>query len=171
MITNNTLFENNKATEEGGAILAQSFNYIKLLDNTKFNQNSAYKGDALLALNSIYNVTIHNSSFMKTTSTNFLSLSFIDKVVITNSTFQVSSTALVSEYPGLTLNSLKTTLISQCLFQNFYSSKGGAIYIEETTLSKSKDNSFVIEKSRFEGNRATDSGGAIFINDVLGVII
>ena len=145
IVIENSTFEENSATETGGAIWNdESSSRIRLI-NAYFRQNAANKGGgAIYAVSSldILEIVIENSTFEK------------------NSASETGGGAIYTHESNSSIR-----LINTYFRKNAAKKGGGAIYAKGAPLISSLE--IVIEDSAFEANSAMETGGAIYAADVI----
>jgi predicted outer membrane repeat protein len=156
-------FTSNTATSSGGAIYNQATEKTNKISNSTFTNNSAKFGGA------IYNVagtlTLATSEFTKNTATSSGGAIYnADTTTIRDSKF--TSNSATNYYGGAiynegTLSASSVTFSNSDDFTGDNAKFGGAIY-------NATNGTIAISDSKFIGNKATTSGGAIYNKGTIG---
>eukprot|EP00347_Sterkiella_histriomuscorum_P011701 403371438 len=172
----NSHFNSCSVDSSGGAIYAASFDQFLIINSHFYKNKAGIQGDAIYSSNSLGYININSSSsFYSQASSNFLYLTSIESVNITNVTIYSSAKneSDSSKFSGIFLENIKTfRLIASTMKQLIANTTGGCLYITENSNNKQTANSvrYLIGNSTFV-NCSALQGGAIFLSNVQGVMI
>ncbi|CDW82066.1 UNKNOWN [Stylonychia lemnae] len=163
-------FSDNHAFQEGGAIFSSGFEYLNILQDSKFQNNRANEtGDDIYVTNTLGKLLIENTNFKNPGAS--LSI-YAANLALSMSKVTMTDIGIENEVHqyGSALYCLdcKTILISDSEFKNMKSYLGGAFYIEELTQNKVnslQSAKYLIQNSNFAYCRSV-TGGALFLLNV-----
>ena len=180
LTVNNCQFENNSAGRHGGAIGVTSIhqsNSISVYDSTFKNNSAKFNGGSLYAGNLVVeNSTFEQNRILTRSSSEYTNIgqkglggaifaghSDIRKSLFKNNRVLNSGNYQIEEGGGA-IASINKLTVDDCLFDENFALKGGAIFgISESEAYLIPSNNILVNNSKFINNDA-DSGGAICSN-------
>ncbi|CDW72107.1 UNKNOWN [Stylonychia lemnae] len=168
-------FNENYAYLDGGAIYSSGFQYLNILENSKFSNNRANEmGDDIHGANTLGQLHLENTNFNNPGASLSIYAAnlglYMNEVTMNN----IGNDNEDHQY-GSALYCLdcKTIHISDSEFTNMKSYLGGAFYIEE--LTQNKINSLQSAKYEIRNSNFVDcqsvSGGALYLLNIEKMII
>ena len=145
-----SIFVNNTAVQEGGAIKARYFT----IDDSDFINNTASRGGALYSRGNV--ATLENSRFTNNTASSQGGALYVNEEVNSLGISKVEFTDNSAPLGGaLYSNSKNSVTTEESNFYNNSANNGGAIYVTQ--------GKFTLSGSNLENNTATIEGGAVNI--------
>uniref|UniRef100_UPI00388F1083 Ig-like domain repeat protein n=1 Tax=Methanobrevibacter sp. TaxID=66852 RepID=UPI00388F1083 len=152
-----SIFANNTAVQEGGAVKARYFT----IDDVDFINNTAARGGALYSRSNV--ATLQNSRFTNNTASIYGGALYVNEEV---NSLSVSNNDFIDNNAnegGAVYSNSKSVTTTNSNFYNNSANSGGAIYINK--------GEFTISGSTLENNTATIEGGAVDVRSSDGVEI
>ncbi len=151
-----SIFENNTASNDGGAIYARPTDRSATITNSEFNNNTTTKGDGG-AIYSISDLTVNGATFDRNTAGN--SGGAVYARGITNMTISSAQDLIFQNNTatngdgGAIYGNAALTVTGAIFHTNIAGNRGGAVY---------SFGDLTVKGTIFDGNTATNDGGAVF---------